>query len=338
MNGDCVDVINAALALLGQSPVSVSRLATGITPAAPNGGTAGNVNDGNLATVVTTTAPIGVVPVYVVASLDLGSLRRIAYVDVYRLSLSVGASRGEFMLQHSTDGEIWEQSAEAFKVTTDITNRRRVNLCQEVRFLRVARIGATNLGAAVATLAGVDVYPFGANQKDRTVATLYPGIRAAVLTDYYWRCTMRKVQLVAAEAADGPLTEWDHAFELPGFLLAGPSALFAHPDDSAPYKEWELYHGRLYTDIATAYIDHQVRAEEEAWPPYLRQLMVYAAGAEFAEPITDQTSKAENLRGLAYGPPGADGKGGYFRTARNRESQNKTSEGIRDFSLVEVRG
>jgi hypothetical protein len=338
MYGDCVEVINAALALLGQSPVSVTRLATGITPTAPNGGTAGNVNDGNLATVVTTTTPVGVLNPYIVASLDLGSLRRIAYVDVYRLSLSVGASRGEFMLQHSIDGEIWEQSAEAFKVTTDTTNRRRVNLCSEVRYLRIARVGTTDLGAAVATLASIDVYPFGANQKDQTVAKLYPGIRAAVLTDHYWRCTMRKVQLVAAESADGPLTEWPYAFEMPSFLLAGPSALFTHPDDNAPYKDWELYHGRLYTDILTVYIDHQVRAEEESWPPYLRQLMVYAAGAEFAEPITDQTSKAENLRALAYGPPGADGKGGYFRTARNRESQNKTSEGIRDFSLVEVRG
>lgn len=338
MYGDCVEVTNAALALLGQSPIVVTRLASGITPTAPNGGTASNVNDGNLATVVTTTTQVASINPYVVASLDLGSLRRIAYVDVYQLSLSTGASRGEFMLQHSIDNVIWEQSAEAFTVTTDTTNRRRINLCQEVRYLRVARVGATNLGTAVVTLANIDVYPFGANAKDQTVAKLYPGIRHAVLTDYYWRCTMRKRQLVASAAADGPLTEWDYAFEMPGYLLAGPSAVFTHPDDNSPYKEWELYHGRLYTDIATVYIDHQVRAEEESWPPYLRQLMVYAAGAEFAEPITDQTSKAENLRALAYGPPGADGKGGYFRTARNRESQNKTSEQIRDFSLVEVRG
>ena len=334
-----VAVINSALALLGQSGISVAIQAatTSTDVTAPNGGTAANLYGGDPTDFVVTTTEIQQINPYVVGTFDIGEIKPIAYVDVVNLTLSAGTSRGEFCLQSSTDGIVWKQVSDFFTVPSSGSNSRRINVAAEARHFRVARIGDTDLDTATASLASIDIYPFGTNDKDVTVAQLYGAKRDAILAAHPWTCTRRKMQLTASDDADDPITEWTQAYELPDWRLGNVRAVFLSADDDIPFKEWELFGNRLYCNESAVYIDYQVRAEEDTWPEWLVTLMQYALASEFAEPITDQTSKAEFYAMKAYGTPAAEGKGGQFRQARNLESQGKPSERIQDFSLVSFR-
>jgi len=120
---------------------------------APNGGTAANAYNGSFATGVVTTGAIGTTNPYVVVRYDLGSAKIIKHADVYGLSIDTGSS-AEFRIQYSTDDAAWSNYGDALPtVDSDGTSRRRsVSPAVTARYWRVARVGATDLGAAVATL------------------------------------------------------------------------------------------------------------------------------------------------------------------------------------------
>jgi hypothetical protein len=329
-----IEITNQALSLLGAQPVSVSRLTTGLTNTAPNGGTANNISDGSVSTDVTTTVNISTTNNYVVAHIDMGLLKWLAYVDVLNLRLTAGSST-QFQLQYSADNALWSQGAEAFSITTTSDNRWRCNLALETRYLRLVRVGTTDLGTAKVSVAGIDIYPWGTAKKDGHCARLYPPVRENVLAHHAWQCTQRKAILTATTA---PVSEWPYAWAMPDYRLHGGAlALFSSATATMPYKNWTLQQDRVLTDLSTApYLDYQIRSEEWQMPPHVRTLFRYALAAELAESITDMSSKRDYWHVKAWGSP-QEGKAGYSREARNFESRMQPSPQIQDFSLTEVR-
>lgn len=131
------------------------------TTTAPNGGTTANLTDNNQATLFTTTTAMNATNPYVVAQVDLGSSKPIGKLELSGISLSVGTTAGEFFLQTSPDASAWTTRGASLDFSTtakDFTRR----VIASSRYVRIVRIGATNLGAAVVSVKDFQVWTEGA--------------------------------------------------------------------------------------------------------------------------------------------------------------------------------
>ena len=122
----------------------------------PNGGTTSVLNDGNDATTTSTTASISTTNPYIVAKMDLLVDLPIEFVDIRQISLSAGTST-QFKVQYSTDDVTYTDAASVPLIGTNPQNFRLL-LGQTARYWRLARIGATDLGSATITIAGLSLY------------------------------------------------------------------------------------------------------------------------------------------------------------------------------------
>lgn len=166
---------------------------------------------------------------------------------------------------------------------------------------------------------------------------LYPDLRDTLLSTYVWSWTLKKVQL--ARLSTNPINEWEYAYQLPGDQLTGALAVFENDSSSQRSVRygWELYGDQLYTNMETVYIDYQATVSESKMPPYFVRLLKTALAAELAIVITDQASKADYFRALAYGSPGENGRGGRMREAMNIDARGQSTQIVEDYSLIQVR-
>jgi hypothetical protein len=167
---------------------------------------------------------------------------------------------------------------------------------------------------------------------------LYPDLRDSLLSRYPWSWSYQKTQL--ARLATAPISEWDYAYQLPGDMLSGVRALFNTADTfGIPLRYgWEIYGDQVYTNEETVYIDYQSSVNESKMPSYFVHLLRHAMAGELGMVITDQISKADYFRSLAFGTPGENGRGGLFREAMNIDSRGQLPQVIEDYSLIDVRG
>lgn len=134
----------------------------------PNGGTSGNINDRVFSTASVTTNNIGTTNPYVVAQYDLGSSQAIGVVHLTGLALTVSGTSSEFFVQVSNDASTWTTIGSALTLTTTAKNySRRVEA--SYRYIRLARIGATNLSTNRVTINDMNVYTQAANSALRLV-------------------------------------------------------------------------------------------------------------------------------------------------------------------------
>ena len=126
-----------------------------LLPTMPNGGIPATANDGDSSTSTATTAAIGTTTPYVVAEYDLGaSFTNYEIVDVVGISLTVGSS-DEFELEGSSNGSTWNSLGGMTLGTT--SKDFRFTISSSFRYIRVARNGSTDLGAAVVNIAEFNV-------------------------------------------------------------------------------------------------------------------------------------------------------------------------------------
>lgn len=138
---------------------------TAPTVTATNGGTTGNLTDQDTATSFTTTTNISTTNPYVVAQYDLTTSQSMALVYIYDIALTAGSS-SEFYVQGSVNGSSWTNIGDALTLTTTAKDySRRVD--NSYRYLRLVRIGATDLGTAKVTLTGMDLFTSGSLSESR---------------------------------------------------------------------------------------------------------------------------------------------------------------------------
>ena len=166
---------------------------------------------------------------------------------------------------------------------------------------------------------------------------LYPDIRDSVISAYAWSWSVQKVQL--SRLSTSPTNEWRYAYQLPSNMLSGALAVFNSGSSTArPINYgWEIYGNQLTTNMETVYIDYQATVSEASMPPYFVRLLKTALAGEIAMVITDQASKSEYYRAVAFGSLGENNRGGLFREAVNIDSRGQLSKTIEDFSLINVR-
>lgn len=138
-------------------PNRLTRITSGITVTAPEGGTTDNANDYDEATLVTTTSTVGTTDPFVVVHYDLGSAKAVKFADVLGIKSSGGSST-EFCIQYSEDDLAWTTLGDAFTLV-DTTSRgyRRLSTVT-ARYWRVVKIGGTDMGAVTVSLAEFNLW------------------------------------------------------------------------------------------------------------------------------------------------------------------------------------
>jgi len=166
---------------------------------------------------------------------------------------------------------------------------------------------------------------------------LYPDVRDTLLSNYLWSWSVKKQQL--GRLSFTPVDEWKYAYQLPGDMLSGVIALFRSSGlGQQPIRYgWEIYGDQIYTNFEEVFIDYQSSIAESKMPNYFVRLLRTALASEIAFVITDQISKADYFRALAYGSPADSGRGGMMREAMNVDSRGKPPQVIEDYSLIDVR-
>jgi hypothetical protein len=165
---------------------------------------------------------------------------------------------------------------------------------------------------------------------------LYDDVRDTLLMQYPYSWTLKKVKL--AQLADTPINEWKYKYQIPGDVLGNPKAVFASGSvGSNTVRDYEFYAGGLYTNLEEVWIDYQYRPEPAVFPPYFVRLLKTALAAEFAEPITDQITKADYYYTKAYGSLSENMRGGLVRVAINIDGADKPSQNIQEFPISDIR-
>ena len=146
-----------------------------------------------------------------------------------------------------------------------------------------------------------------------------------------------------AQTSDTPVTEWTYVYALPADMIGTPKAVFTTSSAGAnPQSNFELYYvgqPRLLTNYTTVYVDYIADIDESRFPEYFIYMLRHALAADIAEPLTDQITKADFFRALAFGSPAENGRGGLFRQACQADAQGQRSQtiGNESFDLIEVR-
>lgn len=125
---------------------------------APQGGTAGNAKDGDLAVKLTTDNNLAATNSFIVLKVAFGASVTFDAVDILDFQLESGSLVDEFRVQTSADDATWSDYATPFDWDAQPRSRRlRSGLPVTAAYLRIVRIGATNI-AAKAVVAEIRVW------------------------------------------------------------------------------------------------------------------------------------------------------------------------------------
>jgi hypothetical protein len=136
-------------------------LATPSSATAPNGGTAAQGYDDNPANKVLTTNNISTTNNYVVLRYDMGAAVAMGTVYLYNLKLSASGDSSEFFIQVSNDDSTWLTKGTALEIN-DIGKNFSRRIHGTWRYLRLVRIGTTDLGTRKVELGDMLLYTEGA--------------------------------------------------------------------------------------------------------------------------------------------------------------------------------
>ena len=165
---------------------------------------------------------------------------------------------------------------------------------------------------------------------------LYDDVRDTLLMQYAYSWSVKKVKL--GRLASTPINEWKYTYALPGDILGNPKAVFnTSAVGSLPQRDFEIYDLGLYTNYEDVWIDYQYRPEPAIFPPYFVRLLKMALAAEFAEPITDQITKADYYHKKAYGEVTENMRGGLVRVAINIDGADRPAQQIQEFPISDIR-
>lgn len=117
---------------------------------APNGGTAANLVDQNSATELRTTSNASTASPFVVASIDLGAVKAIAFADARGFLCQTGKADAAFACQTSTDGATWSAFGAPVSVRSDAARTRRfcagAGAIRQARYVRFVVLNAPAIG------------------------------------------------------------------------------------------------------------------------------------------------------------------------------------------------
>lgn len=191
------------------------------TITAPQGGTVGNLTDGDEATSLLTTGPMGTVDPYVVWQVDFGApSAEIVAFDMIGLKLSASGS-ASMVIQSSPDGVTWTTRASV--IVSDVEGSRRLaaapgSVLASARYWRFARVGgALDLGALVVEVDELRAWSEGAQGEVklfdvvRSADAQYVFAVTAGNADIFRVETLTWVAAIAVEYGEADIVNVTHA-------------------------------------------------------------------------------------------------------------------------------
>lgn len=166
----------------------------------------------------------------------------------------------------------------------------------------------------------------------RAALRVYDRTYAAALSAYRWACarvTTTQLPRLAGDTPDGR-----YRYGLP----AGWLTLVALTDRSGARVSYRLEGPALIPDRPTGdtealFLSYVQPIDEGQLPEYLARALAYELAAELAMPLTENATRAENLR---------DAAAAAWRRARIADSQSEGMQSLgeddRQFSLLTARG
>ena len=169
---------------------------------------------------------------------------------------------------------------------------------------------------------GITSFADGTTEAD-VAGTLYDIIRDGLLGSHPWSFATAHDELVQLPTA--PITDFEHAFELPTDFIKALSAGDECRSRGAIYQIIGREVHTNYEELTLAYIK---RVDEADFPPYFVSALVNRLAAEFCLPLTENASRSDLLFKLADTE---------LKLAKLIDSQQDTPPRVEDFTLIEAR-
>tara|TARA_R100001510_G_C7656872_1_gene217518 strand:- start:11711 stop:12325 length:615 start_codon:yes stop_codon:yes gene_type:complete len=166
---------------------------------------------------------------------------------------------------------------------------------------------------------------------------IYTFVKHHTLSMYPWKFALKKVELARDSAT--PNNEWTYQYSMPSDSVTGlPNTVFFSGEVGAGSElRFDIYERKVLTDSTTVFVDYVYNVGEDAMPSYFITLLIYQVAWHLAEPLTDQTTKADYWKKTALGNPIDQGRGGYFRVATQIDAQGQPPNVISDYVLTNMR-
>jgi hypothetical protein len=165
------------------------------------------------------------------------------------------------------------------------------------------------------------------------VNQLYEPTILQLLSSHDWHFATRRKTLVE-DAAGVPINEWTRAFLMPALRtdrVGKPLSVFNSTRVRAPQVfDYEIEEKWVFTNHTVIVIEYIWRVPESQWPGYFHTLAIEAVAATLALPVTENASKDQLHRAIAYGNPGELGRGGLFRTATEADATGDPTRSLLD--------
>ena len=295
-------------------PNQLSRVTSGVTITAANGGTTANANDDDESVVLTTTTNVGTNDPYVVVHYDLGAATDVLFADA-RAIRSSGGSSVDFRIQYSTDNVAWTDLGDAFELvdTTVRSYRRGSTTATSARYWRIARVGSTDMGSVTITLGDFSLWTdTGAVSAVRLFA-----FEVSTSEHYLVAVTDRSIQVYSEDGTlEVALPAPYESADLVGIDAAQnqDSMVLVHEDYAPRFLIPEF--GTFYADIVTFLYVPQYDFDDTSSPTPTSAVQVITFGSNFAAGDTFQL-ELEGARTASISYAGDTGATDQAATAAN---------------------
>ena len=153
---------------------------------------------------------------------------------------------------------------------------------------------------------------------------LYEPTLQNLLASYPWRFALTQATL--ARLAEKPISDYQHAFQLPNDCVR---VLSAGQNVKSNGLKYQIVGQKLYTNSTEVVLNYIRRPEENTFPAFFTQALIGKLAAEFCLPLTESTTRTDYMKKLSDSE---------ITSARLVDSQQTTNPAFQDFSLIEVRG
>lgn len=165
------------------------------------------------------------------------------------------------------------------------------------------------------------------------VRQLYEPTILGLLGRYQWQWASARVQL-ERDGAKVPANEWQYGYLMPTLRtdrVGNPYRIYNQTSLRAKeFFDYEIEGKWVLTDTDIIVIEYTQRKAESLWPGYFEELAAEALAAKLALPITENASKEDMHRGIAYGTPSERGEGGLFGIAMRADDMGTPPRSLLD--------
>ena len=173
--------------------------------------------------------------------------------------------------------------------------------------------------SAILKVGGTRINSFEDNKSEAIIVNEYyeRSIRW-LLSQYYWGFAMMNVSL--AKVPIVPEFEYEHAYALPSD--------FIRIQRTFPNSNYKIVGNELHTNESEIGIKYTSRVEENRFPIYFEQTMMYYLAEQITIPITENQQKSDSNYAKYQD---------HLKRAKSLDAQQHPQDGFEDFPLDDSR-